>query len=137
MMIKYNIDFRSGGGKTEVGNMKKKNEDGTDSEWRCLSFMTHTKTSLMMLTLMITVFVVVLGDDAWALRNTLTSLCSLNQKGVFGSCCRSYSIESVGLGSSAARNCFISSIISNGGSITTLFVFTSVILLFSSFSPWK
>ena len=127
MIFKYNIDFRSGGGKTEVGNMKKKNEDGTDSEWRCLSFMTHTKTSLMMLTLMITVFVVVLGDDTQAFRNTLTSLCSLNREGVFSSCCGSYSIESVGLDSSAARNCFITNLISSGGSITTLFAFSFVI----------
>ena len=88
-----------------------------------LPFITSTKVPVIMIMLMLGVVVSVLGDDTQALRDTLSSLCSLNQEGQFGSCCRSYDISSVTLAPSPARNCFISSLSSTSGSVTYLFVF--------------
>ncbi len=87
-----------------------------------LPFITSTKVPVIMIVLMLAVVVSVLGDDTQALRDTLSSLCSLNKEGEFGSCCESYDISSVTLDSSPARNCFISSLSSTSGSITELFV---------------
>ena len=88
-----------------------------------LPFITSTKTPVIMIVLMLAVVVSVLGDDTQALQDTLSSLCSLNQEGKFGSCCAKYDISSVTLDSSPARNCFIKSLYSTSGSITELFVF--------------
>ena len=89
-----------------------------------LPFITSTKVPVIMIVLMLAAVVSVLGDDTQALRDTLSSLCSLNKEGEFGSCCGSYDISSVTLDSSPARNCFISSLYSTSGSIlTSLFVF--------------
>ena len=87
------------------------------------SFLAGKRHSLIMVVLMLAVVVNVLGDDTQALRDTLSSLCSLNKEGKFASCCESYDISSVTLASSAARNCFLSSLSSTSGSITFLFVF--------------
>ena len=88
-----------------------------------LPFITSSKVPVIMIVLMLAVVVSVLGDDTQALRDTLSSLCSLNKEGQFGSCCASYDISSVTLDYSAARNCFIYSLSSTSGSITVLFVF--------------
>ena len=85
-------------------------------------FITSSKVPVIMIVLMLAVVVSVLGDDTQALRDTLSSLCSLNKEGQFGSCCKKYDISSVTLYYSTARNCFISSIYSTyEGSITWLF----------------
>ena len=85
-----------------------------------LPFITNTKVPVIMIVLLLGVVVSVLGGDTQALRNTLSSLCSLNKEGKFGSCCESYDISSVTLDS--AEDCFIYSIYSKSGSITRLFV---------------
>ena len=68
--------------------------------------------------------------DKQALQDTISSLCSLNHEGHFGSCCESYDISSVTLDSSPARNCFISDLYSTSKLITTLFVFQLFLLIF-------
>ena len=86
-------------------------------------------TSLMMSILMIMgvivlMMIVVKGDDTQALRDTISSLCSLNSVGQFSSCCASYDNgASLTLESSTARSCFIDSLGSTTGSVvTSLFV---------------
>ena len=97
-----------------------------------LSGMNDTKFPLMLV--MLVVLMCVLGDDTQAFQDTLSSLCSLNKEGKFGSCCVSYDINSVTLAYSAARNCFISSLSFTRGSIlNSLFVF-HLLLDFFSFS---
>ena len=68
--------------------------------------------------------IVVEGDDTQALRDTISSLCSLNSVGKFASCCVSYDNgASLTLESSTARSCFIAGLGSTTGSVlTSLFV---------------
>ena len=79
--------------------------------------------------------IVVSGDDTQALRDTISSLCSLNSVGEFASCCGSYNNgASITLEDSAVRNCFISSLTSTTGSIVTLlFVICFIFVLFLLF----
>ena len=83
-----------------------------------LPFIIRTKVPVIMIVLMLAIVVSVLGDDTQVFRDTLSSLCSLNKEGQFGSCCANYDISSVTLDDSAARNCFIYSLSSTNGSIT-------------------
>ena len=64
------------------------------------------------------------GDDTQALRNTISSLCSLNSVGEFASCCASYDNgASLTLEDSTVRSCFIASLGSTTESVlTSLFV---------------
>ena len=73
---------------------------------------------------MLMMVVVVSGDDTQALRDTISSLCSLNKVGQFASCCGSYENgSSITLEDSAARSCFIYYLESTTGSVlTSLFV---------------
>ena len=72
---------------------------------------------------MLMMVIVVSADDTQALRDTVSSLCSLNNAGEFHSCCLSYDINSLSLASSPARGCFISGLSSGTGSVLTgLFV---------------
>ena len=67
--------------------------------------------------------IVVSADDTQALRDTVSSLCSLNKAGQFHSCCLKHDINSLSLASSPARVCFINGLSSSGGSVlTSLFV---------------
>ena len=68
--------------------------------------------------------IVVEGDDTQALRDTISSLCSLNSVGKFASCCVSYDNgASLTLESSTARSCFIYGLTSTTESVlTSLFV---------------
>ena len=88
--------------------------------------------------------IVVEGDDTQALRDTISSLCSLNSVDQFASCCVSYDNgASLTLASSTARECFITGLGSTTGSVLTslfviCFIFVLVLLfddchLFSSF----
>ena len=93
--------------------------------------------SLMMPTLMIMgvivlMMVVVEGDDTQALRDTISSLCSLNSVGKFASCCVSYDNGAfLTLESSTTRACFIYSLKSTTGSVlTSLFVICFIFVLF-------
>ena len=106
----------------EVENKMKKVEHD-EGRIRLQSFKANTKTALTMM-ILAAVLVNVLGDDTQAFRDTLSSLCSLNKQGKFGSCCGSFNINSVTLSSSPARNCFVSYLGSSSGSVVTiLFVF--------------
>ena len=96
--------------------------------------------SLMMsiLTIMgviVLMMIVVSGDDTQALRDTISSLCSLNSVGQFASCCVSYDNgASLTLEDSTARSCFISGLTSTTGSVlTSLFVICFIFVLFLPF----
>ena len=84
--------------------------------------------------------IVVSGDDTQALRDTISSLCSLNKVGQFASCCGSYNNgASITLASSTARACFIYGLNSTTGSVlTSLFVicffFLMIVIAFLHFS---
>ena len=79
----------------------------------------------MIMGVIVLMMIVVEGDDTQALRDTISSLCSLNSVGEFASCCVSYDNgASLTLESSPARTCFISGLTSTAGSVlTSLFVF--------------
>ena len=79
--------------------------------------------------------IVVSGDDTQALRNTISSLCSLNKVGQFALCCGSYNNgASITLEDSTARNCFIYGLTSNIGSVLLgLFVICFIFVLFLLF----
>ena len=78
----------------------------------------------MIMGVIVLMMIVVEGDDTQALRDTISSLCSLNSVGQFASCCVSYDNgASLTLASSPARTCFIFSLTSTTGSVlTSLFV---------------
>ena len=75
------------------------------------------------------------GDDTQALRQTISSLCSLNSVGKFASCCVSYDNgASLTLAYSTARGCFITDLTSTAGSVlTSLFVICFIFDLAPSF----
>ena len=93
-----------------TGSMRNKRKTtNIASFWghKYLPFITSTRVPVIMIVLMLAVVVSVLGDDTQALQDTLSSLCSLNKKGKFGSCCENYDISSVTLASSETWDCFI------------------------------
>ena len=108
----------------ETENGRKKN-GCCDCVWmKPLSFNFFTKTSLMIMALLMVVSVSVLGDDTKALQDTLSSLCSLNKDGEFGDCCGKYDISSVTLDSTESWKCFLEGISFTSDSIITyLFAF--------------
>ena len=79
--------------------------------------------------------IVVSGDDTQALRDTISSLCSLNSVGKFASCCVSYDNgANITLEYSADTTCFIASLGSTTGSVlTSLFVICFIFVLFLLF----
>ena len=81
------------------------------------------------------IMIAVSGDDTQALRDTISSLCSLNKVGQFASCCGSYDNgASITLASSSARACFIYSLASTTGSVlSSLFVICFIFVLFLLF----
>ena len=78
----------------------------------------------MIMGVIVLMMIVVEGDDTQALRDTISSLCSLNSVGQFASCCASYDNgASLTLAYSTARSCFIYGLGSTTGSVlTSLFV---------------
>ena len=97
-----------------------------------ISLMLSTPVIIGVIVLMM---IVVSGDDTQALRDTISSLCSLNKVGQFASCCGSYENgASITLENSPARNCFISGLGSTTGSVLTqLFVICFIFVLFLLF----
>ena len=79
--------------------------------------------------------IVVEGDDTQALRDTISSLCSLNRVGQFASCCVSYDNgASLTLEFGPVRNCFIPYLESTAESdLTYLFVICFIFVLFLLF----
>ena len=93
------------------------------------SFKSRVISSLFIVLLMM---IVVSGDDTQALRDTISSLCSLNKVGYFAKCCANYSSgASITLEDSPARSCFIAGLTSTTGSVlTSLFVICFILVLF-------
>ena len=89
-----------------------------------LLYLSLMMSILMIMGVIVLMMVVVEGDDTQALRDTISSLCSLNSVGKFASCCVSYDNgASLTLASSTARACFLSGLASTTGSVLTyLFV---------------
>ena len=90
---------------------------------------------MIMGVIVLIMIIVVSGDDTQALRDTISSLCSLNKVGQFASCCGSYDNgASITFAYSTARNCFISSLTSSAGPVLTgLFVICFIFVLFLLF----
>ena len=97
-----------------------------------ISLMLSTPVIMRVIVLMM---IVVSGDDTQALRDTISSLCSLNKVGQFASCCGSYDNgASITLEYSPVRSCFISYLGSITGSVlTSLFVICFIFVLFLLF----
>ena len=100
-----------------------------------ISLMLSTPVIMGVIVLMM---IVVSGDDTQALRNTVSSLCSLKKVGQFASCCGSYvNGASITLEDSPARSCFIYSLTSTTGSVlTSLFVIFFIFVLFLPFDDY-
>ena len=92
-------------------------------------------THYVLFLVIVLMMIVVEGDDTQALRDTISSLCSLNRVGQFASCCASYDNgASLTLASSTARKCFISGLASTSGSVLiSLFVICFIFVLFLLF----
>ena len=78
---------------------------------------------LVVLFLLISCVIATTDYPTLELRDTLSSLYEVNQKGRFGFCCRTYDISSVSIEKSEERDCFISSLISTSDGIEYLFVY--------------
>ena len=98
----------------------------------CISLMLSTPVIMGVIVLMM---IVVSGDDTQALRDTISSLCSLNKVGQFASCCGSYDNgASVTLADSSASSCFIYRFTTTSGRyVTELFVICFIFVLFLLF----
>ena len=92
---------------------------------------------LMIMGVIVLTMMVVSGDDTQALRDTISSLCSLNSVGLFASCCVSYDNgASLTLAYSPARECFIYSLASETGPLSSLFVIWFIFVLFLLFDDF-
>ena len=89
----------------------------------CLSSNPPFEFSLIVLFLLISCVIATTDYPTLALRDTLSSLCEVNQEGTFGSCCRAYDISSVSIEKSEERDCFIYDLISTSDGIEYLFVY--------------
>ena len=99
----------------------------------CLSSNPHFEFFLIVLFLLISCVIATTDYPTLTLRDTLSSLCEVNQEGIFGSCCRAYDISSVSIERSEERDCFISNLISTSDGIEYLFVY--MLLFHMSISP--
>ena len=88
----------------------------------CLNSNPSFEFLLIVLFLFISCVIATTDYPTLALRDTLSSLCEVNQEGVFGSCCRAYDISSVSVEKSKERGCFIDDLISTSDGIEYLFV---------------
>ena len=69
---------------------------------------------------------VVCGDDTNAIRDTLSSLCSLNSVGQFGSCCQEHPTGSILFSRRDSWSCYANEMrTNNGGDLIFLFVLSS------------
>ena len=87
---------------------------------------------LMIIEVVMLMMIAVEGDDTQALRDTVSSLCSLNTVGQFASCCVSYDNGAfITLDDTPARSCFITRLTSTTGSILVeVFVICFIFVLF-------
>ena len=90
---------------------------------------------LMIMGVIVLMMIAVFGDDTQALRDTISSLCSLNKVGQFASCCGSYNNgASITLEDSDDRDCFFFGLGSTTGSVLKyLFVICFIFVLFLLF----
>ena len=107
-----------------------------------LSSFLLRRTSLLLVSLVLTsTFLCVCGDDTQALRNTLSSLCSINSGGEFGSCCKTHDAGSVNIKDKNTWDCFARDIESSDDlNVISLFVLFSFpinifTLFYSGISP--
>ena len=102
----------------EVSRKKQKSE----CSWaKCPSLTNDSKIISFVMTLMLLV-VNVHGDDTIALRNTISSLCSLNSVGTFASCCKERDLELLTLNNKTSWDCFVRDMeFDNQNNITSLF----------------
>ena len=100
-----------------------------------LFYIPLMKSISMIMGVIVLMMIVVCGDDTQALRDTISSLCSLNKVGQFASCCKSYDNgASITLEKSPIRSCFIYTFTSTEGSVlTSLFVICFIFVLFLLF----
>ena len=106
-----------------------------DSKPHSLPWITHffQSTHFVLFLVIVLMMIVVEGDDTQALRDTISSLCSLNSVGQFASCCVSYDNgASLTLEEGTVRECFISSLSSTTRSVLT-YLFVIWIILCCSF----
>ena len=101
-----------------------------------ISIMLSTPVIVGVIVLMM---IVVSGDDTQALRDTISSLCSLNKVGQFSSCCGSYDNgATITLKDTPAKSCFISGLGSTTGSVlSSLFVICFIFVLFLFISHFQ
>ena len=92
-----------------------------------------TRTPLILVSLVLTsTCLCACGDDTNGLRNTLSSLCSINSEGEFGSCCSTHNTASVNLNEKSTWDCFLRDIGTDSDmNVTSLFV------VFFSFSHFQ
>ena len=91
---------------------------------RRIFYISLMLSTLMIMGVIVLMVIVVCGDDTQALRDTISSLCSLNKVGKFASCCGKYDNgATITLEDTPARLCFISGLGSTTESVlTSLFV---------------
>ena len=85
--------------------------------------ITHGITCVHLFVVFIMTSFVVCGDDTNAIRDTLSSLCSLNSVGQFGSCCKEYPTGSISFSKRDSWSCYANEMRTNdGGDLIFLFV---------------
>ena len=123
MTVKYNKCVESNN--TSRGNDEKKGAFvGTTERTR----ITHGIVCAHLFVVFIMTSFVVCGDDTNAIRDTLSSLCSLNSVGKFASCCKEYPIGSISFSRRDSWSCYANDMrTNNGGDLLFLFVLSRFI----------
>ena len=87
--------------------------------------ITHGIACVHLFVVFIMTSFVVCGDDTNAIRDTLSSLCSLNNVGQFGSCCKEHPAGSILISKRDSWSCYANDMRTNdGGDLISLFVFS-------------
>ena len=120
--MKYNKCVESNN--TSRGNDEKKGAFvGTTERTR----ITHGIVCAHLFVVFIMTSFVVCGDDTNAIRDTLSSLCSLNSVGQFGSCCQEHPTGSILFSRRDSWSCYANDMrTNNGGDLIFLFVLSSL-----------
>ena len=86
--------------------------------------VTHGISCVYLFVVFIMTSFVVCGDDTNAIRDTLSSLCSLNSVGQFGSCCKEHPTGSISFSRRDSWSCYANDMKTNDeGDLSYLFVF--------------
>ena len=77
---------------------------------------------------------VVCGDDTPAVRDTFSSLCSINRGSVFSSCCGEHPASSIDLRRRESWSCYANELkVNENGDLISMFVLFSLLSFFLSF----